>query len=169
MSLPDAVAKKRIVLAAVDASTMREQVAQQAATLALSMDGAGLHLVHVIDTLPTMVGLGSSPYLASSHARPLQQVWSELGHLLVAAERRGLSTTGHVALGHPLRKILQLTADLEADVLVIGTHDPGKLEHLLFGSVAEELVRKAPCPVFVVRPKRLAHPAVPDLLPPCSA
>jgi len=40
-----------------------------------------------------------------------------------------------------------------ADIIVIGTHGRTGLEHVLFGSTAEKVVRKAPCPVFTVKPK----------------
>jgi nucleotide-binding universal stress UspA family protein len=48
--------------------------------------------------------------------------------------------------------IAQLASDIEADLVVVGTHGHRGLERLLLGSVAENVVRLAPCPVLVVRP-----------------
>ena len=47
------------------------------------------------------------------------------------------------------------------DVIVVGTHGRSFTAHLLLGSVAEKVVRKAPCPVLTVRPKghQFIHPA----------
>lgn len=157
--------RKLIVLAAVDLSSAATDVTRQAAHLAASM-GASLHLVRIMEMVPTMA-LGSSSLLVASNARLLQLAWSELERLMQAAQPMVTDVHGHVAVGDPVAKVLQLATDLEADVLVIGTHDPSKLESALFGSVASELARKAPCPVFLVRPKRHKHPAVPEIEPPC--
>jgi nucleotide-binding universal stress UspA family protein len=46
-----------------------------------------------------------------------------------------------------------MAADVGADVIVVGSHGRGAIERLLLGSVSEQVVRHAPCPVLVVRPK----------------
>lgn len=154
-----------VVLAAVDPSSAAPLVVAEAAKLAGAM-GAALHLVRVVEVLPTTTDLGGRAILVASNARQLQQAWAQLERLMASAGPTP-QRHGHVVAGHPVTRILQLATDLEADVLVIGTHDPSKVEHLLFGSVASELARKAPCPVFVVRAKRHAHPDVTEILPPC--
>jgi len=54
--------------------------------------------------------------------------------------------------GNPFTEILKLAKEMPADMIVIGTHGRTGLEHMLFGSTAEKVVREAPCPVFTVRP-----------------
>ena len=54
-------------------------------------------------------------------------------------------------LGHPVVEILKYAAAQPIDLIVIGTHGRGPLGHMLMGSVAERVVRKAPCPVLTVR------------------
>jgi nucleotide-binding universal stress UspA family protein len=66
----------------------------------------------------------------------------------------------------PAEEIAQLAADLEADLVVIGTHGRRGVSRALLGSVAETTVRLAPCPVLVVRPKALPLP-LPAIAPPC--
>jgi hypothetical protein len=56
--------------------------------------------------------------------------------------------------------------DVEADLVVVGTHGRRGLTRLMLGSVAEGTVRLAPCPVLVVRPKAVPA-AVPTIQPPC--
>jgi nucleotide-binding universal stress UspA family protein len=56
-------------------------------------------------------------------------------------------------VGDPVAEILRMSQELEADFLVVGTHDATGFERLLLGSIAETLMRKAPCSVMVVRPK----------------
>lgn len=77
-------------------------------------------------------------------------------------------TDGHVEVEHrllegdPITMILKLAEDVKADVLVMGTHGSSGLLRLLVGSVAEGVMRKAPCPVLTVRgPFRLAPDRAP--------
>jgi nucleotide-binding universal stress UspA family protein len=60
--------------------------------------------------------------------------------------------TTHVRLSEPVHAITQLACDLEVHLVVVGTHGRQGLHRFLLGSVAEGVVRYAPCPVLVVRP-----------------
>ena len=53
--------------------------------------------------------------------------------------------------GKPATTILGVVKAIGADLVVMGTHGRSKLDHLLIGSVAERVVRKAPCAVLTVR------------------
>ena len=53
--------------------------------------------------------------------------------------------------GRPFVEIIQAARELDADLIVIATHGRGGFEHMLFGSTAEKVVRKAPCPVLSIR------------------
>ncbi len=55
-----------------------------------------------------------------------------------------------VVNGNPVLKIIEAADRLEADVIVMGTHSKGVLEHAFLGSVAEKVLQKAHCPVFVI-------------------
>jgi nucleotide-binding universal stress UspA family protein len=56
-----------------------------------------------------------------------------------------------VAAGHPADTIVRLARERAADLIVMGTHGRTGLQHVLLGSVAEKVVRLAPCPVLTVR------------------
>lgn len=58
-----------------------------------------------------------------------------------------------VIQGHPADAIVRLAQELPADLIVMGTHGRTGLAHVLLGSVAEKVVRHAPCPVLTVRYK----------------
>jgi glycine betaine transporter len=58
--------------------------------------------------------------------------------------------------GTPFLEILHTAGEIPADMIVLGTHGRTGLGHVLMGSVAERVVRKAACPVFTVKPKALA-------------
>lgn len=53
--------------------------------------------------------------------------------------------------GTPFVELVRMAKREQADLLIIGTHGRGAVAHMLLGSVAEKVVRKAPCPVLTVR------------------
>lgn len=71
----------------------------------------------------------------------------------------------HERRGEAAHEIVQLAVDLEADLVMVGTHCRRGVERLLLGSVAERVVRTAPCPVLVVRPKAASN--IPQIEPAC--
>lgn len=70
------------------------------------------------------------------------------------AEAMGLA---HVAIakaiGDPSQEIARWAKEQKVDLLVLGTHGRSGLEHALMGSIAERVLRKAPCPVLTIRPR----------------
>jgi nucleotide-binding universal stress UspA family protein len=65
--------------------------------------------------------------------------------------KSGLSVVSDVALGRPFMEIIRYAKDNQMDLIVLGTHGRSGLRHVLLGSVAERVVRKAPCPVLTIR------------------
>ena len=61
------------------------------------------------------------------------------------------SATVKVTVGKPAEEILQVARDEAVDLIVMGTHGRTGLRHVLLGSIAETVVRTAPCPVFTVK------------------
>jgi len=72
---------------------------------------------------------------ASSHARQFAEA--------LARVQRARITEMHVQEGQPAEEILKAASALPADVIVMGTHGAGGFEHLILGSVAEKVLRKA--------------------------
>ncbi len=60
---------------------------------------------------------------------------------------------GLVKLGKPYAEIIETAKSENIDLIVIGSHGHTGVEHLLFGSTAEKVIRKATCPVLIVRPQ----------------
>lgn len=57
----------------------------------------------------------------------------------------------HIREGKPFVEIVRLAKEQDVDLVILGTHGRGAVAHMLLGSVAEKVVRKAPCPVLTVR------------------
>jgi nucleotide-binding universal stress UspA family protein len=64
--------------------------------------------------------------------------------------------------------ILAAAADEQADLIVMGTHGRGGLSRLLMGSVAEHVLRKAPCPVLTVKAPPADHGGSPEAAAPAN-
>ncbi len=56
-----------------------------------------------------------------------------------------------IKTGKPFVEIIQTASELDVDLIIIATHGHSGVEHILFGSTAEKVVRKAPCPVLTLR------------------
>jgi len=101
-----------------------------------------------------LLHIWESPALASS----LEEVMSEqadtsLRQLVKQAESHGIAIHAARAVpGSPRETIVEQAAQGHYDLIVIGRHGRGRLARALLGSVAERVVRLAPCPVLVTQP-----------------
>jgi len=68
-----------------------------------------------------------------------------------AASKVGVPVESKVLTGFPPEEIVRVAQQLPADIIIMGTHGRAGMSHLLLGSVAEKVVRRAPCPVLTVR------------------
>ncbi len=141
----------RTVLCPTDFSDVSARAETYAAALARHYD-ASLHLLHVDPPMPVMAPYGEIPVDARMFEEQREVAEAELKKAGERARAGGLTVETTMKGGHPAREILALADRAQADMLVIGTHGRGGVEHLLLGSVAEKIMRKASCPVLVVPP-----------------
>jgi nucleotide-binding universal stress UspA family protein len=71
----------------------------------------------------------------------------------IKAEHPGLRVQNVLAEGVVFDEVLRAARRLHCDLIVLATHGRTGLKHVLMGSVAENVVRRAPCPVLIVRPR----------------
>ena len=151
-----------VVVAAVDLVRGSEDVLQAAAKVASTPDGE-LHVVHVIpsDAVGSLHGDDALRFsnLTDDVRAKLEQLATEL-----PASVKHIAL--HVRVGRADLEIAQLASDVGADLVVVGTHGHTGLDRLLLGSVGASLIRNAPCPVLVCRPKSV--PQWEQILPPCA-
>lgn len=120
--------------------------------------GARVTVVHAIEPTPTpasmeayaLEGLPTDWAERINEAR-MRAANHQVQALVGMCERPGLLLAGRVLFGLLPETLNSLIRSIEGDLLVVGTHDRRGLSHLFLGSVAERLVRSAPCPVLVVR------------------
>jgi nucleotide-binding universal stress UspA family protein len=78
-------------------------------------------------------------------------VEEELEKWADAAREKGISVRTLVRTGSPYQEIVDLATDERADLVAMGTHGRSGVSRLLLGSVADRVIRLAPCPVLTVR------------------
>ena len=139
---------KNIVLP-TDFSEPTLAATRYAVTLAKRFD-ATLHLLHVIED-PLML----APIFESVPLPPRQSfetyAQDRLENWIPIADRDDLKLELHWFHGHPFTRIIEFAADHRMDLIVMGTHGRSLVSHAILGSVAEKVVRHAPCPVMTVR------------------
>ena len=70
---------------------------------------------------------------------------------LAKREITGLEVVSIIKTGKPFVEIVETALEEDIDLIIIATHGHTGIEHVLFGSTAEKVVRKAPCPVLTIR------------------
>lgn len=147
------------VLVGVDFSPLAKLALDAALEIVASRDETKLYVVHVAKSLGPMVRLeldDDERTVSPKEAAGFLQDYVEQ-HLAAwqRADRRvdSAAVSTHVRVGSASTEIVQLGAEVDADVIVVGTEGRSGVERFLLGSVAENVVQKAGCPVWVVREK----------------
>lgn len=159
--------KRRTVVVGYDLS----ETSEEAVRVALSEAGAAregdLHVVHVVSLSIPSPGFGLPPLKTpdsmreSLHAAK-RQVDGFIQGLKIPSN---VSISLHVVAGKPDNVLVEVADDVEADLIVVGTHGRTGVNRMLLGSVAEQVVRRAPCSVLTARPRRPT--AAESIEPPC--
>ena len=122
--------------------------------------GARLHVLHVADVISTSAAQFYPEGPHDPEAKASELAMNQLRTVLVTEGLKDARPAVRVA-ADPAREIVDYAKDVHNDLIVIGTHGRTGVSRFLMGSVAEHVVRTAPCPVLVVRPSENAF-ARPD-------
>ena len=137
------------ILLPTDFSDHSLQAGHYAVELAKRFE-AQIHLLHVIESPMLAMPSPGAPLPESvlsdleGNAKKQLQNW-------LATELKPIRVTRQTLYGTPFVEIVRYSKDQQIDLIVLGTHGLSGLTHALIGSVAEKVVRKAPCPVLTVR------------------
>src|SRR6516165_5587107 len=152
----------RKILVPTDFSTHAVEAFRVAQTIA-RLTGAKVILFHVARP-PAVVSEGGK-FLANPDKMDAVNLWDRF-HAMQPADAK-VQVEHQVIVAHRPRAghILEMLEKLGCDLIVMGTHGRSWLKHLLLGSVAEEVVRLARCPVLVVKaPASAMEPPMPEPL-----
>jgi nucleotide-binding universal stress UspA family protein len=153
----------RRVLVPVDFSPHSDHAVAYAIRLAANL-GASLELLHVVENPYLSVVWSpevSMPDVTGVLETLADDVQERLAIIAAAARAQGVRTSGTVAVGTPAGAIVGHAGIARADLIVMGTHGRTGLSHVLLGSVAERVLREAPCPVLTIKEPRVAAHRVP--------
>jgi universal stress protein A len=152
---------KSVILVGIDFQALSKEVLSYAAELAVSA-GTELHVVHVLADHDVAAVQGERAIGVVNLAEDAHRKLANLAADLPAMVARMFL---HLATGHVDVEIAQLGSDISADLIIVGTRARSGFERFLEGSVAANLLRLAPCPVLVYRPKSV--PTWEQIVPPC--
>jgi len=160
--------KGYMIVVGIDFSEASDAAFDEAIDLAIARN-AELHVLYVDDHFRAPEGGREA---AEATLDRIEQ--HGMGRIKLYAERSGKTVTfrrlfSHFRLGAPAEQIVQLASDLDADLIVVGTHGRRGVQRLLIGSVAERVTRLARCAVWIVRGKdHEGLGRVPEIEPPCK-
>jgi len=141
------------ILCPTDFSENSEHALKYALTLA-TLSQAELRLFHVVEpiTYPQSTKL-FEPVLDEVELMMKMEAafQTQLENQVSALKEEYPKITGKLVKGNTFLEIIQAARDESVDIIVMGTHGRTGLAHVLIGSVAEKVVREAPCPVLTVK------------------
>lgn len=139
----------KTILVPIDFSDCAKKALQYAIPLAKEHQAA-ITLLYVVPTNYAVGEYGGIDY-ASLEVEMRSNGEKQLARMAVDEVRSEVPADTLVRTGSPAIEIIEVARKLPADVIVISTHGRTGLKHALLGSVVEHVVRRAPCPVLVVR------------------
>jgi len=135
------------ILLPTDGSEGTERATEHAIDLAVAHDAA-LHTLYVVEDAHLIGGISENALLEDFERHGQEAVDA----VIERAEEADVSTIeGVVVNGSPHRSILDYADGNDIDLITMGTHGRGGIEHYLIGSVAEKVVRLSDAPVLTVR------------------
>jgi nucleotide-binding universal stress UspA family protein len=163
------------VIAGSDFSPLGDRAIVEALHMCTSRPHSALHVITVAAesaagiVLPGPVSRAVTGETAHELAR--LHLADKIDDFLAQGNRLSLDKVAfYVTIGTPAPSILSLAGEVDADLIVLGTHGRHGLGRMLLGSVTGEVMRRAPCGVLVIRPRDfLAGEKLPEIEPPLRA
>jgi nucleotide-binding universal stress UspA family protein len=153
--------KFKRILFPTDFSPSAQHALDYAISLALEYESS-IILGHVIEDISfnSSFTLSSFPTSLEYHHGMEEKAKEELARVLSPQLKRQINVEEAVVRGRPFVEIIRLAKEKSADLIVMATHSQTGIRHSHLGSTAERVVRKAPCPVMVIR-----HPEYQFIMP----
>jgi nucleotide-binding universal stress UspA family protein len=144
----DIVLKK--VLVPTDFSENSKAAIRYGCALCEAFD-AEMHLLHVMEDPMIYPPMAEGYAPAMDFAELEREVEQQLQQAVSAEWQQKIKIERVTRRGAPFLEVIRYAKEAPVDLIVMGTHGRGAIAHMLLGSVAEKVVRKAPCPVLTIR------------------
>lgn len=145
------MANVKRVLCAVDFSDYSSKVAEYASMIA-GCSGGTVVVLYVAPSLSQYVGFHVPPSSIENFVGEIVTGAEDTMTEFVKDNFKDLTTVGKVVTGYPAEEILSIAEAEKCDMIVMGTHGRKGIDRILFGSVAEKVVKSSKVPVLTVRP-----------------
>lgn len=141
----------KTIVALVDLSDLTFKVLKQAHALAKAFDSQVI-ILHVVPKEPTVVdvGLVAQTILQDPSPKVIEQHQAQLLEMRDSLVKFGVDTTVQQLPGASVDAVLEETKKLKADLIILGSHHHSTFYNLLIGSVTDDVLKRAHCPVLVV-------------------
>ncbi|MDL2316726.1 universal stress protein [Desulfovibrio sp. OttesenSCG-928-A18] len=139
------------IICALDLSQHSALVAEYAVAVAKAFD-AEIVAVYAAPALTQYVGFHVPPSSIENFVGEIVSGAEKTMQEFVSEHFSGVKATGKVVNGYAAEEILNMIEQSGADLLIMGTHGRKGIDRILFGSVAEKIVKSSPIPVMTVRP-----------------
>ena len=143
--------KLQKIICALDLSEHSKTVAEYACMLAKAMN-ASIVAVYAAPTLTQYTGFHVPPNTIDSFVGEIVSGAEKAMTQFVSENFEGVETKAEVVVGYAAEEILEIAAKEDADLIVMGTHGRKGIDRILFGSVAELVVKNSHIPVLTIRP-----------------
>jgi universal stress protein A len=128
-----------------------QEAVRQGVSLARKYDGE-LFLLHVVHNPFGIEGWNLPlPSLEKDYQKLLDEAKTDLDKLVASEKDKGLKVTELIREGDPTKMILAAVKEFNIDLMILLSHEEGRLEHFLFGRSNEDLIRRMPCSVLLVK------------------
>ncbi|MBT8763658.1 universal stress protein [Desulfohalobiaceae bacterium Ax17] len=145
------MAEIKKILCAIDFSEISSKVADYTQTIAKSL-GASVKVVYVAPSLSQYVGFHVPPTSIESFVGEIVSGAEKTMDIFVKENFTEVDVSANVITGYASEEILNFAEQEEVDLIVMGTHGRKGIDRILFGSVAEKVVKRAKMPVLTIRP-----------------
>jgi nucleotide-binding universal stress UspA family protein len=142
--------KIKNIVVPIDFTKNTNKLVEYAYYIAESLQ-AVIDFVHVVPDYPGDAMIGS-PFAQQYQDKDFAASKEKMARLVKSSLEVCPGCEGEVVYGDPVGKIVGFAEARKADLLILGTHDAKGLEKVLLGSVAEHVLRKAHCPVLIMKP-----------------
>ena len=120
---------------------------------------AKLYVTHVVHDPFGIEGWNlPMPSLEKDYQNLLMRERKELDNMITQEKQGGMDIDVSIREGEPVKEILSIVKDESIDLVVLLAHEEGHLEHFLFGRSNEDLIRRMPCSILLVKKEPQAIP-----------